>query len=123
MPGGESTLSYFTQMLAFAVQNFLSAATGMAVLFALIRGFSRRSVQGIGNFWVDVTRSSLYVLTPLSLILAVFFMSQGVIQNFSAYQEVTTLETLRYANPRTDSDGAADQRRSWKHRHRACVNA
>ena len=104
--GGESTLSYFTQMLAFAVQNFLSAATGMAVLFALIRGFSRRSVQGIGNFWVDVTRSSLYVLTPLSLILAVLFMSQGVIQNFSAYQEVTTLETLRYANPRTDSDGA-----------------
>jgi len=80
---GESTMSYFTQMAAFAVQNFFSAATGIAVAFALIRGFARRSAQGIGNFWVDVTRITLYVLLPLSVVLAVLLMGQGVIQNFS----------------------------------------
>lgn len=104
---GESSLSYFTQMAAFAVQNFLSAATGIAAAFALIRGFARRSSRGIGNFWVDVTRSTLYLLTPLSLIFAVLFMSQGVIQSFSAYKDVTTLETLHYANPKTNSAGVA----------------
>jgi K+-transporting ATPase ATPase A chain len=89
---GESTMSYATQMAALAVQNFLSAATGMAVAFALIRGFARRSSAGIGNFWVDLTRSTLYVLLPLSLLLAVFFMSQGTVQSFSAYREVQTVE-------------------------------
>jgi K+-transporting ATPase ATPase A chain len=89
---GESTLSYLTQMAALAVQNFLSAATGLAVAYALIRGFARRSAQGIGNFWVDLTRGSLHVLLPLSVLLAVFFMGQGVIQNFDAYQPVHTLE-------------------------------
>jgi potassium-transporting ATPase potassium-binding subunit len=102
---GESTMSYLTQMVALAVQNFLSAATGIAVAFALIRGFARRSAQGIGNFWVDVTRSTIYILLPLSTILAVVFMSQGVIQNFDAYKEASTLESLTYANPKLDADG------------------
>jgi potassium-transporting ATPase potassium-binding subunit len=103
---GESTMSYLTQMVALAVQNFLSAATGIAVAFALIRGFARRSSQGIGNFWVDMTRSTIYILLPLSTILAVVFMSQGVIQNFDAYKEATTLESLTYANPKLDASGA-----------------
>jgi K+-transporting ATPase ATPase A chain len=89
---GESTLSYFTQMVALTVQNFLSAATGLAVAYALIRGFARRSAQGIGNFWVDLTRGTLHALLPLSVLLAVFFMSQGVIQNFDAYQPAQALE-------------------------------
>jgi K+-transporting ATPase ATPase A chain len=102
---GESTMSYFTQMTALAVQNFLSAATGLAVAFALIRGFSRRSAQGIGNFWVDLTRSTLYILLPLSLVLAVIFMGQGVIQNFDAYKDVSTLESLTYSQPKLDAGG------------------
>ena len=89
---GEATMSYLTQMLALAVQNFLSAATGIAVVLALVRGFAARSASAIGNFWVDLTRITLYVLLPLSLLLALFFASQGVIQNFSAYPEATTLE-------------------------------
>jgi K+-transporting ATPase ATPase A chain len=103
---GESTMSYFTQMVAFAVQNFLSAATGISVAFALIRGFALRSAQGIGNLWVDLTRSTLYILLPLSTILAVVFMGQGVIQNFDAYKQATTLESLTYANPKLDASGA-----------------
>src|ERR1700688_3474339 len=102
---GESALSYFTQMAALAVQNFLSAATGLAVAFALIRGFARRSAQGIGNFWVDLTRSTLYILLPLSLVLAVIFMGQGVIQNFDAYKDVSTLESLTYSQPKLDAGG------------------
>ena len=89
---GEATMSYLTQMLALAVQNFLSAATGIVVVFALIRGFVARSSSSIGNFWVDITRVTTYVLVPLSLVFAVFLVSQGVIQNFSAYKEVTTLQ-------------------------------
>jgi potassium-transporting ATPase potassium-binding subunit len=91
---GESTMSYLTQMLGLAVQNFLSAATGMAVLVALIRGFARRQVTGIGNFWVDFTRSTLYILLPLSLILAIILASQGVVQSFSAYRSVALLEPI-----------------------------
>jgi len=102
---GESTMSYLTQMLALAVQNFFSAATGMAVAFALIRGFARRSALGIGNFWVDLTRSMLYILLPLSLILAVIFVGQGVIQNFDAFKDVNTLESLTYTQPRLDAAG------------------
>lgn len=89
---GETTMSYLTQMLALTVQNFLSAATGIVVAIALIRGFARHTVQSIGNAWVDLTRITLYVLLPLSLVFAVFLVSQGVIQNIAAYQEVTTLE-------------------------------
>jgi potassium-transporting ATPase potassium-binding subunit len=103
--GGESTMSYFTQMLALSVQNFFSAASGIAVAFALIRGFARRSAQGIGNFWVDLTRSTLYVLLPLSLLLAVIFMGQGVIQNFDAYRDVNPLESLTYSQPKLDAAG------------------
>jgi len=102
---GESTMSYCTQMVALAVQNFLSAATGLAVAFALIRGFARRSAQGIGNFWVDLTRSTLYILLPLSLVLAVVFMGQGVIQNFDTYKDVSTLESLTYSQPKLDAAG------------------
>jgi K+-transporting ATPase ATPase A chain len=86
---GESTMSYLTQMLGLAVQNFLSAASGMAVLVALIRGLTRRSAQTIGNFWVDMTRSTLYILLPLSLVLAIALVSQGVLQNFHPYETAT----------------------------------
>ena len=103
---GESTMSYLTQMAALAVQNFFSAATGIAVAFALIRGFARGSTKGIGNFWVDMTRTTLWLLLPGSLILATFFMGQGVIQNFSPYKEVTTLEALNYDNPKLDAAGS-----------------
>jgi len=90
--GGETTMSYLTQMLALTVQNFLSAATGIVVVIALIRGFARHTAQDIGNAWVDLTRITLYVLLPLSLVFAVFLVSQGAIQNFTAYQDATTLE-------------------------------
>jgi potassium-transporting ATPase potassium-binding subunit len=103
--GGESTMSYLTQMVALAVQNFVSAATGIAVACALIRGFARRSAQGIGNFWVDLTRGTLYILLPLSILLAVVFMGQGVIQNFETYKDVNTLESLSYTQPKVDAAG------------------
>ena len=90
---GEGTLSYFTQMLGLTVQNFVSAATGMAVLMALIRGLTRRSTQTIGNFWVDLTRSTLYILLPLSFAFAVVLVSQGVVQTFSPAVEVALLES------------------------------
>ncbi len=90
--GGESTMSYLTQMLALTVQNFFSAASGIAVVYALIRGFVARSSGVVGNVWTDLTRITLYVLLPLSLVFAVFLVGQGVIQNFDAYQDVTTLE-------------------------------
>jgi K+-transporting ATPase ATPase A chain len=95
--GGETTMSYLSQMLGLAVQNFLSAATGMAVLVALIRGLARRSAETIGNFWVDVTRSTLYILLPLSLLLAVALVSQGVVQNFQPYQTATLTDSLQDA--------------------------
>jgi len=90
--GGEQTMSYLSQMLALAGQNFFSAATGIAVAFALMRAFSARSSGAIGNFWVDLTRSTLYVLLPLSLLFALFLVSQGVIQNFDAYKEVALID-------------------------------
>ena len=101
----ESAMSYLTQMLALAVQNFFSAATGIAVAFALIRGFARRSAQGIGNFWVDLTRSTMYILLPLALLVAVIFMGQGVIQNFVPYRAVAPLESLTYTQPKFDAAG------------------
>ena len=82
--GGETTMSYLTQMPGLAVQNFVSAATGMAVLVAFIRGLARRNAQTIGNFWVDLTRTTLYILLPLSLVLALVLVSQGVVQTLSA---------------------------------------
>jgi len=94
--GGESTMSYLTQMLALAVQNFISAATGIAVLAALARAFSRRQVATIGNFWADLTRSTLYILLPLSLVLALVLVSQGVVQNFKPYVKAQTVEKIAY---------------------------
>jgi len=89
---GESTLSYFVQMAALAVQNFASAAAGIAVAVALIRGFARQEKRAIGNFWVDVTRATVYVLLPISMIAGLIYVSQGAIQNLHPYTEVTTLE-------------------------------
>lgn len=90
--GGESTMSYLTQMLGLGVQNFVSAASGMAVLIALIRGFARRQAKLIGSFYVDMTRSTLYVLLPVSVLLAVVLVSQGVVQSFSPYQTVDLVQ-------------------------------
>ena len=92
--GGEATMSYLTQMLGLGVQNFVSAASGMAVLVALIRGFARRQASEIGNFWVDLTRSTLYILLPLSLVLAIVLVSQGVVQT-SAYDVARRAVTSR----------------------------
>jgi K+-transporting ATPase ATPase A chain len=94
--GGETTMSCLTQMLGLTVQNFLSAATGMAVLVALIRGFSRRNSETIGNFWVDLTRSTLYILLPRFTVLALALVSQGVVQTFSPYQTVALTQPVTY---------------------------
>jgi len=102
---GESTLGYLTQMLGLGVQNFLSAATGMAVLIALIRSFKRRTCNTIGNFWVDMTRSTLYILLPLSLLLALALVWQGVPQNFSANATVPLLEAATSTQTVKDADG------------------
>ncbi|RYX96160.1 MAG: potassium-transporting ATPase subunit KdpA [Comamonadaceae bacterium] len=121
---GESTMSYLTQMLALSVQNFLSAATGIAVVFALFRGFTARgkvvagvvtgaaavveTVKGsVGNFWVDLTRITAWLLVPLSLVFAIFLVGQGVIQNFDSYKDVATLETTSYQVAAKDADGNA----------------
>ncbi|MCG7401625.1 MULTISPECIES: potassium-transporting ATPase subunit KdpA [Caballeronia] len=103
--GGESTLGYLAQMLGLTVQNFLSAATGIAVVIALIRGFKRHSAQTIGNFWVDLTRTTLYILAPLAVVFALVFVSQGAIQNFKAYQDVSTLQVTTYQTQSTDAQG------------------
>ena len=102
---GEATMSYLTQMLGLSVQNFLSAATGVAVVFALIRGFAAKATAVVGNFWVDMTRVTVWVLLPLSLVFAVFLVSQGAIQNFDAYKDVTTLEATTYQQPKNGADG------------------
>ena len=103
---GELTMSYFTQMVALTVQNFVSAATGIAVTIALIRGFARHSAKTIGNFWVDLTRATLYVLAPIALLIAVVMISQGVIQNFDAYKDATTVAQTDYTVPKLDADGS-----------------
>ncbi|MEI8366559.1 MAG: potassium-transporting ATPase subunit KdpA [Parachlamydiaceae bacterium] len=96
---GETTLSYLTQMLGLTSHNFLSAATGMAVLLTLTRGLIRKTVDTVGNFWVDLVRTVVYLLIPLSIIMSVVLVSQGVIQNFSPYVEVTTLENAKQIIP------------------------
>jgi K+-transporting ATPase ATPase A chain len=96
-------MSYLTQMVGLAVQNFLSAATGIVVAIALIRGFARHGAATIGNFWVDVTRVTLYVLLPISTLLAIVLVSQGVVQTFSAYRDVTTVESLTYQQAKSDA--------------------
>lgn len=96
---GESTLSYFSQMVGLTVQNFLSAATGIAVVFALIRAFARRSMETLGNAWVDLTRITLWVLLPLALLIALFFIQQGTLQNLLPYQPYTSLEGVQHLMP------------------------
>src|SRR5450759_4045378 len=99
--GGETTMSYLTQMLALTVQNFVSAASGMAVLALFSRGIARHSAKTLGNFWVDMTRSTLYILLPLSIVLALVLVSQGSVQNFSPYVSVPLLQ------PTTTTDSSA----------------
>ena len=106
--GGESTMSYLTQMLGLAVQNFLSAATGMATLAAFIRGFVRKQSNGVGNFWVDMTRSTLYVLLPLALVVALVLVSQGVVQNFSKAVDVPLMQSVEVVTPA--KDGAPEKK-------------
>ncbi|MBL0176050.1 MAG: potassium-transporting ATPase subunit KdpA [Ignavibacteria bacterium] len=96
--GGETTMSYLTQMLGLTVQNFVSAATGMAVLALFVRGLARHSTKLLGNFWIDLTRSTLYILLPLAFVFAVGLVSQGVVQNFAAYKTVTLVEPVVDAN-------------------------
>ena len=100
---GEATMSYLTQMLGLSVQNFLSAATGMAVLVAMIRGFQRTHTNGIGNFWVDMTRSTLYILLPLSFLIALVLVGQGVVQTFKPYQTVSVVEQVSTAEKTTQT--------------------
>lgn len=102
---GESTMSYLTQMLGLAVQNFFSAAAGMAVAIALIRGFARHTIETIGNFWVDMTRSIIYILLPISFVLALVLVGQGVVQNFAPYQTVPTVEAITYDTSKLDATG------------------
>ena len=106
---GEATMSYPTQMAALAVQNFLSAATGIAVAYALIRGIAARSSTAIGNFWVDVTRITAYVLLPLSIVFALFLVSQGAIQNFDVYQDAATVEPLTYQQAKGGAGGQPEK--------------
>jgi K+-transporting ATPase ATPase A chain len=103
--GGESTMSYLTQMVGLTVQNFVSAAAGMATLVAFVRGFRQRQVEDLGNFWVDLVRTTLYILLPLSLVLAVVLVSQGVIQNFDAYRSVPLVQATTATTPVKDADG------------------
>ena len=110
---GETTLSYLTQMLALTVQNFVSASVGMAVLMALIRGIRGRQITNLGNFWVDLTRGILYILMPLSFLLALFLVSQGVVQTWRAYPKVALVQPVRYVPPGEKAAGPAAQRTVW----------
>jgi K+-transporting ATPase ATPase A chain len=103
--GGETTMSYLTQMLALTVQNFFSAATGIAVVIALVRGFARHSGKAIGNIWTDLTRATLWVLLPLSLVFALVLAGMGVVQTFKPYQDVTTIEAQSWQEPKLDAAG------------------
>jgi K+-transporting ATPase ATPase A chain len=103
--GGETTMSYWTQMAGLTVKNFVSPAVGMAVLVALIRGLTRRSAKAIGNFWVDTVRSILYILLPLAVVLALLLVSQGVVQTLSGYPTATLMEPTSYEQPITDANG------------------
>ena len=103
--GGESTMSYLTQMLGLGVQNFVSAASGSAVLVALIRGFARKQAEGIGNFWADLVRSTVYILLPLSVVFALVLVSQGVVQTFDKYATVTLVQPVTFDAPKNGPDG------------------
>jgi len=121
--GGETTMSYLTQVLGLGVQNFLSAATGIAVLVALIRGLSRNCASTIGNCWVDLTRATLYILLPLSVILAIALASQGVVQSFAKPQEVMLAVPLSYSESVTNSDGEVLRNADGTHQTKTTVVA
>jgi potassium-transporting ATPase potassium-binding subunit len=102
---GETTLSYMTQMLGLTVKNFVSAAAGMAIAVAFIRAFARKQTRGLGNFWVDLTRGTLYILLPISIVLAMVLVSQGVVQTLSPSLNVPLLQPTSYVQPKTDANG------------------
>jgi potassium-transporting ATPase potassium-binding subunit len=102
---GESTMSYFSQMVALAFHNFVSAATGIAIAAALVRGIARHSAQTLGNFWVDLVRITYYLLIPVCIVFAVFLVSQGMIQNFKPYTKATLVEPMNVSVPKMDKDG------------------
>ena len=102
---GESTMSYFSQMVGLAFHNFVSAATGIAIAAALVRGIARHSAQTIGNFWVDLVRVTYYLLIPICIVFAVFLVSQGMIQNFKPYTKATLVEPMKVSVAKTDKDG------------------
>src|ERR1017187_6255774 len=103
--GGESTMSYLSQMVALVIHNFVSAATGIAIAAALVRGIARHSTQLLGNFWVDLTRVTYYLLLPICLVLALFFVSQGMIQNFKPYTTAKLIEPQTISVQKTDANG------------------
>src|ERR1700681_3171121 len=103
--GGESTMSYFSQMVALAFHNFASAATGIAIAAALVRAIARHSANTLGNFWVDLVRVTYYLLLPICLVFAVFLVSQGMIQNFKPYTKATLVEPMKISVAKTDKDG------------------
>jgi K+-transporting ATPase ATPase A chain len=103
--GGETTMSYLTQMMGLTVQNFMSATTGMVAAIALIRGMARHTTDKIGNFWVDITRTTLYILLPLAFVLSLVLVSQGVVQTFSQYKTVSLLQPTSFQQPKTDANG------------------
>ena len=103
--GGETTMSYFSQMVGLAFHNFVSAATGIAIAAALVRGIARHTATTIGNFWVDLVRVTYYLLIPICVVFAVFLVSQGMIQNFKPYTKATLVEPMKVSVPKTDKDG------------------
>src|SRR5450432_1967852 len=105
--GGESTMSYLSQMVSLTIHNFLSAAVGMAVAAALVRGIARHTATTIGNFWVDITRITYYLLLPVCLIFAIFLVSQGMIQNFKPYTSAKLIEPQTISVAKVDADGKA----------------
>jgi len=122
--GGESTMSYFTQMIGLGVQNFVSASAGMAVLVALIRGFARHSAETIGNFWVDLTRSTLYILMPLAVVYSLLLVSQGVVQSFSEYKTVSLIQPITFSpSPQSSPQGGEEVTNSLAHPHPAPTSA
>src|SRR5499426_2754611 len=101
----ETTMSYLAQMAGLTVHNFVSAATGIAMALALIRGFARREAKTVGNFWVDLTRTTLYILMPLAIVWSLALVSQGVVQTFATYPKAAVVQPTTYDEPETDKDG------------------
>ena len=111
---GESTMSYFSQMVGLAFHNFVSAATGIAIAAALVRAIARHSATTLGNFWVDLVRVTYYLLLPICLVFAVFLVSQGMIQNFKPYTKATLVEPMKIQVEKKNDQGRDDQRTRWQ---------